>query len=103
MAQATSTEPKMGPWYRSLNANQWKALLASNLGWTFDGYETFALILSIRVGMRQLLDSSQYPQIPGFFGMGIGITLLGWGVGGMLGGILADYIGRKRMMIVAIL
>lgn len=33
----------------------------------------------------------------------IAITLLGWGIGGMIGGILADYIGRKRMMILAIL
>jgi MFS family permease len=29
----------------------------------------------------------------------IGITLLGWGVGGLVGGILADYVGRKRMML----
>ena len=31
------------PWYRSLNRTQWKALIASNLGWTFDGFEVFAL------------------------------------------------------------
>ena len=31
------------------------------------------------------------------------ITLLGWGIGGLCGGILADYIGRKRTMIYAIL
>lgn len=91
------------PWYRSLNANQWKALLASNLGWTFDGYETFALILTAGVAMRQLLDPSQHAQIPAYIGTVIGITLLGWGIGGMLGGILADYIGRKRMMMYAIL
>ena len=33
----------------------------------------------------------------------IGITLLGWGVGGVIGGVLADYIGRRRTMILAIL
>jgi hypothetical protein len=31
-------------WYRTLNATQWKTLLASNLGWVFDGFETFALM-----------------------------------------------------------
>jgi len=36
----------VSPWYRSLNRTQWKALLASNLGWTFDGFEVFALILT---------------------------------------------------------
>jgi MFS family permease len=25
--------------------------------------------------------------------------LLGWGLGGFVGGILADYVGRKRMML----
>ena len=33
----------------------------------------------------------------------IAITLFGWGLGGLLGGILADYLGRKRVMIFAIL
>jgi MFS family permease len=100
MAQAAVTGSE--PWYRDLRADQWRVLLAANLGWTFDGYETFALILSIGVAMRQLLDPSQYPQIPAYIGWVVGTTLLGWGIGGLFGGILADYIGRKRMMIVAI-
>jgi MFS family permease len=32
-------------------------------------------------------------------GIAISITLLGWGIGGLVGGTLADYIGRKRMML----
>src|SRR3954462_13622279 len=91
------------PWYRSLNATQWKTLFASKLGWMFDGYETFPLILTVGVALRLLLDPSLYPQIPAYAGTVIAITLLGWGVGGLIGGILADYIGRKRMMIYAIL
>ena len=35
------------PWYRSLNRGQWKVLIASNLGWTFDGFEIFALFLTV--------------------------------------------------------
>jgi hypothetical protein len=27
------------PWYRSLESTQWRALVAANLGWLFDGYE----------------------------------------------------------------
>src|SRR4051812_31463948 len=91
------------PWYRSLDRSQWNTLFASNLGWMFDGYETYALILTIGVALRQLLEPSQYSQIPQYAGLVIGLTLLGWGIGGMLGGILADYIGRKRTMIYAIL
>jgi MFS family permease len=91
------------PWYRTLTSTQWKTLAASNVGWMFDGYETFALILTVGVALRQLLDPSLYPQIPVYAGAVIGLTLLGWGIGGLLGGILADYIGRRRTMIFAIL
>ena len=91
------------PWYRSLNANQWKTMIASNIGWMFDGYEAFALILTVGVALHQLLEPAQYPQIPAFAGTVIAITLLGWGIGGFIGGVIADYIGRRRTMILAIL
>ena len=91
------------PWYRALNRNQWNALIGSNLGWVFDGYETYALILTVGVALRQLLDPALMPSLPLYAGTLIGVTLLGWGIGGMIGGILADYLGRKRTMILAIL
>jgi MFS family permease len=91
------------PWYRSLDRQQWTALAASNLGWFFDGYETYALILTVGVALGQLLDPALHAQIPFYAGLVIALTLLGWGIGGLIGGVLTDYIGRKRMMIVAIL
>ena len=91
------------PWYRSLTRAQWKALIASNLGWTFDGFEVFALILTIGAALHQLLDPSEYKSIPFYAGAVIAITVFGWGLGGLLGGILADYIGRKRAMTLTIL
>jgi MFS family permease len=100
---STTTLAGSQPWYRSLDANQWKTMLASNIGWMFDGYETYALILTVGVALHQLLDPSQFAQIPAYAGTVIGITLLGWGVGGFVGGIVADYIGRRRTMILAIL
>jgi len=53
-------------WYRSLNAGQWKALIASNLGWTFDGFEVFALILTVGAALHQLLPAAEYPRIPAY-------------------------------------
>src|SRR5438034_4862612 len=90
-------------WYRSLNWTQWKALVASNLGWTFDGFEVFALILTVGVALHQLLDPSQHQFIPAYAGAIIAITVFGWGLGGLLGGVLADYLGRKRSMTLTIL
>src|SRR2546430_610007 len=99
----TDTVALRQPWYRGLNRHQWNILLAANLGWLFDGFELYALILRVGRAMRSLLDPSQYPQIPAYVGTVVAITLLGWGIGGIVGGVLADYIGRKRTMILAIL
>src|SRR5690606_40434712 len=35
-------------------------------------------------------------------GLTIALTLLGWGVGGILGGIVADYLGRRKMLMLSI-
>src|SRR5215813_12863199 len=99
----TDTVALPQPWYRGLTRHQWNILLAANLGWLFDGFELYALFLTVGPAMRSLLEPSQYPQIPAYIGTVVAITLLGWGIGGIVGGVLADYIGRKRTMILAIL
>jgi MFS family permease len=91
------------PWYRSLDRRQWRTLGAANLGWLFDGYETYALILTVAVAFRELLPPDSYQFIPFYSGVAIALTLLGWGIGGIAGGIVADYIGRKRMLIYSVL
>src|SRR3954465_11180717 len=89
-------------WYRGLERKQWNTLIAATLSWMFDGYETYALILTVGVALRQLLDPAPYSQTLPDAGRAIGLSVRGWGIGGMIGGILADYIGRKRTMIIAI-
>ena len=49
--------------------------------------------------LHSVLTPAQATSPTFYAGLVIGITLLGWGVGGMVGGILADYVGRKRMML----
>jgi MFS family permease len=90
------------PWWNTLSKAQWNTLFASNLGWLFDGYETYAVIITIGVALRQLLEPAQFAQIPVYAGLVIALTLLGWGIGGLIAGVLTDYLGRKRTMILAI-
>jgi MFS family permease len=100
----TSTEAILPlPWYRSLNGPQWKTLVAANLSWTLDSFEFFALFVTVGFALHQLVEPAQYAAIPRYAGYIIAATLFGWGVGGVLGGIIADYIGRKRTMMLAIL
>ena len=98
----TASAARPVAWYRLLDRTQWNTLLAANLGWLFDGYETYALILTVAVALRQLLSASEAPRLPFYAGAVIATTLFGWGVGGILGGVIADYIGRKRMMMYSI-
>src|SRR5438046_8182460 len=91
------------PWYRSLNRDQWKVLFASNLGWLFDAFEIFALFLTVGFALHPLLDVGQAAAVPQYAGYILATTVFGWGTGGVIGGIIADYTGRKRTMILAIL
>jgi len=56
------------PWYRTLSREQWRVLLASNLGWLFDGFEIYALFLTVGFALHQLVEASQYAQIPRYAG-----------------------------------
>ena len=100
---ATSTALVSSPWYRSLNREQWRVLLASNLGWLFDGFELYALFVTVGFALHQLLEPSQYAAIPRYAGYILAITVFGWAAGGVVGGVISDYIGRKRTMIFAVL
>lgn len=86
-------------WYQGLDRSQWRSLVAANLGWLFDGFETYALILTAAVVLRRLDPSAPPDQVAFLTGVTIAITLLGWGMGGILGGIFADYFGRRRALL----
>jgi MFS family permease len=86
-------------WTDGLTPMHWRVLRASFLGWIFDGYEALVLVVVIGPMLHSVLNPAQAASPTIYAGLVIGITLLGWGVGGMVGGILADYVGRKRMML----
>jgi MFS family permease len=90
-------------WTTSIGKARWRALVASWLGWMFDGYEAWALVLVMGLAVRQFLPSEKPPMASIYTGGLLSVTLLGWAVGGIAAGVLADYIGRKRMLMLSIL
>jgi hypothetical protein len=76
-----------------------RALLACALGWLFDGYETYALIL---VGAAAIRDLIAPDQLPLYFGSLATVTLLGWATGGVSCGVFADYLRRRRTLMLSI-
>jgi MFS family permease len=101
----TSITSELGrplPWHAGLGPKHWRVLTASFLGWVFDGYEAYALFIVMPFALKSLLAPDQVANRAVWAGIAISVTLLGWGIGGMIGGILADYVGRKRMMLYSV-
>ncbi|MCL6452972.1 MAG: MFS transporter [Alicyclobacillus sp.] len=88
---------------RSLGRREWGVLGLTLLFWLFDGYEVYALILTMVPALHSLLGPSQLAATPRYAGFLVSFTLLGWATGGILGGIVGDHIGRRKTMIWAIL
>jgi MFS family permease len=100
---STLITPTRKRWYDGLTANHWRILFASFLGWIFDGYESYALFIVLPFALQDILTPAQARSAAVWAGIAISTTLLGWGIGGLIGGTLADYIGRKRMMLYSVL
>lgn len=103
MSSVASAGPLAEHWYTGLTTRHWRILFASFLGWIFDGYESYALFIALPFALKTLLTPEQLKAGPIWAGIAISLTLLGWGIGGIIGGTLADYLGRKRMMIYSVL
>jgi MFS family permease len=90
-------------WRAGVTRQQWRSLIAANLGWLFDGFETYALILTAGTVIHRLNPTAPQSSIAFLTGATIAVTLLGWGMGGILGGVFADYFGRRRTLLVSIM
>src|SRR6266581_1430288 len=87
----------------SIGKAGWRALAASWLGSMFDGYESYALVLVMTPAVHQMLSTERLPKASIYIGGLLSATLLGWAVGGVAAGVLADCVGRTRTLMLSIL
>ncbi len=97
-----ATTDIVAPYTEGLTRRQWSVLGVTMLFWLFDGYETFALLLTIGPSLHQLLPADELKTLPTVAAYLISITLFGWAVGGVIGGIVGDRLGRRWTMIGAV-
>jgi MFS family permease len=78
-------------------------LVACWLGMVFDGMDTNNFILTMHPALKELLHTTSDATI-GFFGANIiAIFMIGWAVGAIGFGLLADRIGRARTLVATVL
>ena len=79
-------------------------LFVAYLGWVFDLMDVFLMVLVRERAMTELLGPGATPTEIGVWGgWALGITLIGWAVGGLVFGPVADRWGRTRTMALTIL
>ncbi len=85
------------PWYREINKKQWRALVASSMGWMLDAMDVtlYAMVL-VHVMADLQMDKSMG-------GLLASLTLLSSAVGGIIFGIFADKYGRTRALMVSMI
>ena len=94
-----ATSDIAAPSAEGLTRQQWSVLGITMLFWLFDGYETFALLLTIGPSLHQLLPADQLKTLPTVAAYLISVTLFGWAIGGVVGGVIGDRLGRRWTMI----
>jgi MFS family permease len=92
----------------SLTRYQWTVLLAAWLGWGFDVFDAFLFnyvapncvptLLGLEIGSPAAKQATLY-----WTGLLTSVLLLGWAVGGVLFGMVADRIGRTRTLMLTML
>jgi MFS family permease len=92
------------PWYKLLNGYHWFVLIVAALGWLFDCLDQQLFILARQPAMAELLPGSpSQAKIDGFGAYATSIFLMGWGIGGLIFGVMGDRIGRAKTMMITIL
>jgi MFS family permease len=99
---------RSGSWRSGVTGYQWLVLLVAWLGWVFDSMDSTIYALVLHPALQSLLPhgaaGSVSEQAIGWYGGIIfSVFLIGWAVGGVLFGVMADRLGRTRTLIVTIL
>jgi MFS family permease len=87
-----------------LSRYQILVLVVAWLGWIFDSMDATIYNLVLTPALRELLAPNNSPEQIGWYGgIILAVFLFGWAIGGVFFGMLADYIGRARTLVITIL
>lgn len=99
MQSELTVEPVVGGRQNS----KWHVLLATWLGELFDGMDASIFVLVLFPALSELIGSSSHATVGVYGSVILAIFMIGWAVGAIVFGTVADYIGRSKTMMITIL
>src|SRR5689334_11542560 len=87
---------------------QWLVLFVAWMGWVFDSMDSTIYALVLQPALTELLGRHgpglvSQEAISWYGGIIFSVFLIGWAVGGIIFGVLADRFGRTRVLVWTIL
>ncbi len=98
----------LASWHHGVTRYQWLVLLVAWLAWVFDSMDSTIYALVLQPALHDLLRAPGggpvAAEVIGWYGGIIfSIFLIGWAIGGVLFGILADHFGRTKALVFSVL
>lgn len=90
-------------WYHELTPYQWRVLICTCLGWALDIMDGYLYAIILFPAMSDLLGTTESPAIGWYGGIVLSIFMIGWALGGLIFGPIADRYGRSKTMAITIL
>src|SRR5690242_6327285 len=92
-----STAEATAPWWKDITKKQWYALWAGMLGWGLDAFDVMLYAFALTSILKEWgLTAAQAGGLAT-------VTLFTSAFGGIFFGAVADYIGRKRALMLTVL
>ena len=91
-------------WIHEVSRYQWLVLIIAWLGWVFDAMDGALFSLVQTPAMTDLMGPNTPAASVGYYaGVVSSVMLVGWALGGIIFGIVADYVGRTKTLVITIL
>jgi len=90
-------------WYQDVTPYQWRVLICACLGWALDIMDGYLYAIILFPAMSELLATTENAIIGWYGGIVLSIFMIGWALGGLIFGPIADRYGRARTMALTIL
>ena len=102
--QTVHSRSSLLAWSSEVTRYQWVVLLVAWLGWVFDSMDGTLFSLVQKRSMTELMGPGATEAAIGFYSSVVfSVMLLGWAMGGICFGIIADYVGRTKALAATIL